>query len=94
MCVCALSRSVVPRCDLMYCSLLRSSVLGTPQARILEGVAIPFSRAVFPIQGLKLGLLYCRQILYCLSHQKAPREYIIKYKIKNHISKIRLKLIL
>ena len=44
-CVCALSRSVVPLCDLIMCySLLRSSVLGILQARILEGVAIPFSR--------------------------------------------------
>ena len=31
------------------------------QARILEWVAIPFFR------GLNLGLLHCKQILYCLS---------------------------
>ena len=26
-------------------------------------------QGIFPIQGLNLGLLHCRQILYCLSHQ-------------------------
>ena len=47
-CVCActraLSHSVVPHCDLMDCGLLHFSILGILQARILEGVAIPFSR--------------------------------------------------
>ena len=27
-------------------------------------------QGIFPIQGLNLGLLHCRQILYCLSHQE------------------------
>ena len=26
-------------------------------------------QGVFPTQGSSLGLLHCRQILYCLSHQ-------------------------
>ena len=34
-------------CDPMDCSLLGSSVLGILQARILEGVAISFSRGSF-----------------------------------------------
>ena len=38
-------------------------VLGIIQARILECVAIPFSRGSNP------GLPYCRQILYRLSHR-------------------------
>jgi len=37
-----------------------SSVHGILQARILEWVAMPFSRGSFP---------HCRQILYHLSHQ-------------------------
>ena len=49
-------------------SLPGSSGHGIPQARILEWVAIPF-----PIQGSNLGLLHCRQILYCLSHLGSPR---------------------
>ena len=29
---------------------------------------------IFPTQGSNPGLLYCRQILYCPSHQKSQRE--------------------
>ena len=43
------------------------------QARILEWVAFPFSRGIFPIQGSNPGLLHCRWILYQLSHQGSPR---------------------
>ena len=32
-----------------------------------------FSRGIFPTQGSNLGLLHCRWILYCLSHQGSPR---------------------
>ena len=46
--------------------LLRPWVL---QARVLEWVAIPFSGGIFPTQGLNLGLLLCKQSLYCLSLQ-------------------------
>ena len=56
-------------CNLMDCSLPGSSVHGILQARIPEWVAILFSRGSFPTQGLSLGFLHCRQILYCLSHQ-------------------------
>ena len=36
---------------------------GILQARILEWVAIPFSRGIFPNQGSNQDLLHCRQIL-------------------------------
>ena len=49
------------------CSLPGSSVHGILQTRILEWVAIPFSRRIFSTQGSNLGLLHCRQILYYLS---------------------------
>ena len=48
-----------------------SSVHGILQARILEWVAIPFSRGLFPTQGANPGFLHCRQILYCLSIREA-----------------------
>ena len=38
------------------------------QARILEWVDFPFSRGIFPTQGLNPNLPHCRQILYQLSH--------------------------
>ena len=44
------------------------TVHGILQARILEWVAFPFP-GDFATQGLNPGLLYCRQILYQLSHK-------------------------
>ena len=55
-------------CNPMYCRPPGSSA----QARILEWVAIPFSRGIFPTEGLNPSLLNCRQILYYLSHQGSP----------------------
>ena len=40
----SVTQSCLTVCDLMDCSLPGSSVHGIPQARILEWVAIPFSR--------------------------------------------------
>ena len=59
----------------MDCSPPGSSIHGILQARILELVAMPFSRGVFMSQGSNLGLLQCRQILYCLSHQGSPKGW-------------------
>ena len=56
-------------CNPMECSPPGSSVHGILQARILEWVAIPFSRGSSPTQGLNLSLLHCRQILYHVNHQ-------------------------
>ena len=56
----------------MDCSLPGFSVYGICQARILEWVAISFSRGIFPTQGLNLGLPHGRQILYHLNHQGSP----------------------
>ena len=59
------SRSVVS--DLFAVSPPGSYDHGILQARILEWAAILFSRE--SSQGMEPGLPYCRQILYCLSHQ-------------------------
>ena len=59
----------------MDCSLQGSSVHGIFQARVLEWVAISFSKG-FPTQGLNPGLPHCRQTLYCLSHQGSPSEIL------------------
>ena len=58
---------------LTLCDLMDYTVLGILQARILERVAVPFSKGVFPTQGSNLGLLHCRQIIYQLSHKGSPR---------------------
>jgi len=47
-----------------------SSVHGILQARILEWVAISFSRGSFPTQGSNPGFLHCRQIFYGLSYRE------------------------
>ena len=49
-------------------------VHGILQARILEWVAISFSRGIFPTQESNPGLLHCRQILYQLSYDGNPKK--------------------
>ena len=67
------AQSCLTLCNPMDCSLPGSFVHGILQARILEWVAIPFSRGVDPTQGSNSGLLHCRQILYCLMHWGSQR---------------------
>ena len=58
-------------CDPMDYSLPGSSVHEILQARILGWVAMPL-QGLFPIEESNPGLLHCRWILYCLSHQGNP----------------------
>ena len=37
-------------------------------------------QGIFPTQGLNLGLLHCRRMLYCLSYQGSPKPHDEKYK--------------
>ena len=62
-------------CNPMDCCPWVFFVHGILQARILEWVAIRFSRRIFPIQGSNSCLLRCRRIFYQLSHQGSPLEY-------------------
>ena len=66
-CMCISCSVVSSLCDPMDYGLAGSSVHGIFQARILELVAIPFSRGIFPTQGSNLGLPHCNQISYHLS---------------------------
>ena len=63
-------------CDYMDCRLPGSSAHGILQARILEWVAISFSR-VSSDPGIEPGLLHCRQILYQLSHEESPVKALL-----------------
>ena len=69
-------------CDPRDYSLPGSSVHGILQARILDWVAVPFSRGIFPTQGSNLGLLHYRQILYHLSHQGSPLFSTVHYNLR------------
>ena len=61
-------------CATMDCSLPGSSAHGILQARILEWVALPFSRGSSWPRGPNPDLLHCRQILYCLSEQWSSNQ--------------------
>ena len=65
-------------CHPMDCSLPGSSIPGILQARILEWVAIPFSRGIFLTRELKSGLPHCRQILYYVIYQGSCRSWAQK----------------
>ena len=67
-------------CDILKVKLVSDSfdptdctVHGILQARILEWIAFPFSRGIFPTQGWNPGLPHCRRILYQLSQKGSPR---------------------
>ena len=56
-----------------------SSVHGMiSQARILEWVAIPFSRGIFPTHWSNPGDLHCRRILYHLAVLGSPRTLCLE----------------
>ena len=55
------------------CDPMDYTVHGILQARILKGVAFPFSRGSSQPRDSNLGLLHCRQILYQLIHKASPR---------------------
>ena len=73
-CVCVLvTQQCLTLCDLMGCGPPGSSVHGILWVRILVYVDChSLLQWIFLTQGLIPGLLHCRQILYCLSHQKSP----------------------
>ena len=71
--MCVLVARLYPTlCESMDYSTPCSSVYGILQARILEWIATPFSRGIFPTQGLNPGLLHCNQVLYNLSYSGSP----------------------
>ena len=59
--------------SLTLCDHKDYTVPGILQARILERVAISFSRGMVPTQGSNPGLPHCWWILYQLSCQQSPR---------------------
>ena len=71
---CAYLLGQVWLCNPMDCSPPGSSVhKDSPDKNIGVGCHA-FLQGIFPTQGSNLGLLYCRQILYCLSHQGSPSK--------------------
>ena len=72
----SVAQSCPTHCNPIDCSPPGFSVHGILQAKILEWVAILFSRGIFLTQGSNPGLLcllHCRQILHHLSYQGSPK---------------------
>ena len=63
------AQSCLTLCDPMGCSLSGPTVYGIFQARILEWVN-SLLQGIFLTQALNLGLLHCRQVIYCLRHHQ------------------------
>ena len=66
------------------------TVHGILQARILEWVAFPFSRGIFPTQGLNPGFLHCRRILYQLRHDRSQIICVLFLVVVQFLSHVRL----
>ena len=78
-CLCQLL-SCVQLCNPMDCSPPGSSVRGILQARILEWVAMPFSKGSSPPRNL-----HSRQILYHLSHQGSCHQLLLCNKLLQNL---------
>ena len=82
-CRCECSCHVQLFCDPMDCSPPGSSVYGISQARILEWIAISFSRvSSWPRDQTHIPCID-RWILYHWDTRKAPAEYIYLFKLFN-----------
>ena len=81
---CLVAKSCLTLRDLMGCSPPGSSVHGTSQAKLLEWVAISFSRgSSWPRDDWNRVSCIGRRILYHLSHRKACD---LGYKVSNAVS--------
>ena len=70
--VCLVAQSRLTLFDPMDCSPQGSSVHGDSPGKNTGVGCHALLQGIFLTQGLKLDLLHCRQILYCLIHQGSP----------------------
>ena len=69
---CLFTQSCQTLCDPTVCRLPGSSVHGDSPGKSAVVGCYFLHQGIFPTQGLNPGLLHCRYILYCLSHQRSP----------------------
>ena len=62
--LCLVAKSCPTFCNAMECECQPPLSMGILQTSILEWVAMPSPRGIFPTQGSNPRLLYCRRILY------------------------------
>ena len=73
--MCLVTKSCMAPCDSMDCSPPGTSVQGDSVSKNTRVGCLAPLHGILPTQGSKLsnlGLPYCRQILYPLSHQGSP----------------------
>ena len=76
--LCLVTQSCPTLCDPMDCSPPGFSVHGdSPGKNTWVGCHV-LLQGIFPTQGSNSGLLHCRWILYCLSHQGSPNVSILR----------------
>ena len=68
-------------CDPTDCSPPGSSVHGDSPGKNTGVGCHALLQEIFPTQGLNLGLLHCRQILYCLSYREDLPTTVTIYQI-------------
>ena len=71
--LCFVTQSYSTLCDPKDCSPPGFSVHGDSPGKNTGVGYHALLQGIFPTQGSNPGLLHCRQILYCLSHQESPR---------------------
>ena len=75
--LCFVTQSCPTLCNPMNCSPPGSSLHGILQARILEWVAIPSSKIIFPTQGSNPGLLHWHVDSLPLAPPENPRSSVV-----------------
>ena len=71
-CVCIATQSCPTLFDTMDCASQAPLSMEFSRQEYWSGLSFPSPR-IFLTQGLRLGLLHCGKIRYCLSHQGSPR---------------------
>ena len=70
--LCFVAQSCPTLCDPMDCSPPDPSLHGASSGKNTGVGCHAILQGIFPTQGSNPGLLRCRPILYCLSHQGSP----------------------
>ena len=76
--LCLVAQSYPTLFDPMDCSPPGSSVHEDSPGKNTRVGCHALLQGIFPTQGSNPGLLHCRRILYCLSHQGSPGKVKVK----------------
>ena len=77
------TQSCLTLCNPMDCSPPGSSDHGNSSGKNTGVDCHALLQGILPTQGSNPGLLHCRKILYCLSHQGSPKQLYSNNKIKS-----------